>query len=941
MRRLVWGRRSISGKVALAFMVTGAVTALVALGSVWAARRSGELATKAYSETVTATSYARAVASDFGGMRVEAEHGLHAVPAVRERAAKLVEAFHASFLRDLGTAAVSSDDPDVAKTATDLRATEAAWLAAARSSSAGHDLSEAMEEKAHEVEKGIDWLSYLVARKASVNRDDARATVASGMVIALSSAAAALLICAVTSVLIGRGLTGPLSVNVRFAEEVAGGVYDAQAPRPSNDEFGDLTRSVTTMRDKLVDALRYQEVSGKLSQARVGLALEGAAEGVLVVAGDGTVQVANGALLSLLGDAARGFAAGSDVRLLELAVRAGGGDGATLLSDASAPGEDNFERRLAGGRCVRVSRRRTEEGALVAVLADVSEERRQRDALAAAKEDLDGALANMSQGLAVFGPDGVLRLSNNRIHELTRTVGLRSSEAITHAAFAEAAARAFGADDQAAARFAAVEAAWCRRRRATTRIVAGDNLSMSVAHAGMPDGGFIITVEDVTRQKASEGRIQFLAEHDGLTGLPNRTLMRAKVGEALARARRGRGFAYLALDLDHFKSVNDSMGHAAGDDLLMQVADRLRACVRDTDVAARLGGDEFAVLQSDVDSGDDQATMTLARRIIASLEAPYVIMGRDATIGVSIGIASAPKDGSTEGEIAMAADQALYQSKDEGRGTFTLFTSTMLEGVRRRSEVEAELRLALAAGQIELHYQPLLDAASMRIGGFEALMRWRHPRLGSVSPAEFIPIAEETGLITELGAWAVREACRDAVGWSDDAYVAVNVSAVQMGDPQFPSVVLDALTATGLSAPRLELEITESSLVKDPAKMTAIMQSFRKKGVSFALDDFGTGWSSLSTLHAFPFTRIKIDRSFVNDLETGRGAEQIIRAVTLLARTLSMKVTAEGVETRRQLAFLEEAGADVIQGWLVGRPVPGREVPVVLEQHNKIASVAA
>ena len=940
-RRLFRGRRSIRGKVALAFMVTGAVTALVALGSVWASRRSGEIAAKAYSETVTATSFARAVASDFGGMRVEAEHGLHAAPAGRDHAAKLVDALHASFLRDLGTATVSSGDPEVAKTATSLRTTEAAWLAAMRTAGVGHDVSEAIEDKAHEVEKGIDWLSYLVAQKASVNRDDARATVASGMTFALASSAAALLICALTSVLIGKSLTGPLRTNVRFAEEVADGVYDAQAPRPSNDEFGDLTRSMTTMRDKLVDALRFQEVSGKLSQERVGLALEGAAEGVLVVAGDGTVQVANRSLLSLLGASAQGFAAGSDFALLKAKVQAAGGDGATVLSDASDEGEAHFERRLAGGRCVRVSRRHTDEGALVAVLADVSDERRQRDALASAKEDLDGALANMSQGLAVFGPDGVLRLSNDRFHALTRTFGRTSETGVTHAALAEAAARSYGADDRAAARFAAFEAARCKRRQATTRTVAGEGISMAVAHARMPDGGFIITLEDVTHQKAAESRIQFLADHDGLTSLPNRLMMRAKVDEALARARRGRGFAYLALDLDHFKSVNDSMGHAAGDDLLVQVADRLQGCLRGTDVAARLGGDEFAVLQPDIDAEDDAATTALARRIIAALDAPYVVSGRDINIGVSIGIALAPKDGSTEGEIAMAADQALYQSKKDGRGTWTLFTQEMQERVRRRGDLGADLRVALSSGQIELHYQPLLDCQSMRIGGFEALMRWRHPSLGMVSPAEFIPIAEEEGVIIELGAWAMREACREAVGWGDEPYVAVNVSAVQLCDPLFQSTVLDALATTGLPAARLELEITESSLVKDPAKTTAIMQSIRKKGVSFALDDFGTGWSSLSMLHAFPFTRIKVDRSFVNDLETGRGAEQIIRAVTLLAKTLSMKVTAEGVETRRQLAFLEEVGADVIQGWLVGRPVPARDVADILGVHNKMPLAAA
>ncbi len=464
---------------------------------------------------------------------------------------------------------------------------------------------------------------------------------------------------------------------------------------------------------------------------------------------------------------------------------------------------------------------------------------------------------------------------------------------------------------------------------------------MSVAQARMPDQGFILTIEDVTRQKEAESRVQFLADHDALTGLPNRTLMRAKVDDALIGARRGRGFAYHALDLDHFKAVNDTMGHAAGDDLLAQVAGRLRACVRTTGIVGRLGGDEFAILQPDAVGDDGAAAVSLAGRIIAALKTPFVVMGREVTVGASLGIALAPRDGSTEGDIAIAADQALYHSKQDGRGTHTVFVPEMKERVRRRRDLEHDLRSALASGQIELHYQPLLDAASMRIGGFEALMRWRHPRLGMVSPAEFIPIAEDSGVIRELGAWAMREACREASGWADEAYVAVNVSPVQLSDPRFKAIVLDALKKARLPAARLELEITESSLIKDPANTTSVMQDIRALGVGFALDDFGTGYSSLSMLHAFPFTRIKVDRSFVNGLDAGRGAEQIVRAVTLLAKTLAMKVTAEGVETRRQLAFLEELGVDVIQGWLIGRPVGAREVSAILDMHNKTRSTAA
>ena len=937
--RLLPARRTISSKLVLAFMVTGVVTALVALGSVWASRRSGEMAAKVYDETVMATSFARALASDFGSMRAEVEHGFRAGPENRERVAKRVDALHASFSRDLGTAVATSADAEVADTATTLRASETEWLTLSRDAHPGVDAFKLLDRKANEIEQGIDWLSYLVARKASANRDNVQSTMASGMAVAIAFALGAVVVCALTSALIGRSVMGPLKANLRFAEEVADGVYDVEAPHPSNDEFGDLTRAVATMRDRLVQALRAQELSGQLSQDRVATALEAAAEGILIVSGDGMVQIANDPLKRLLGLPA-GPLAGSALSQLEAAARAVGSDRASLLTPPSADdGEvDDGEHQLSDGRWVRVSRRRTGEGALVAILADVSDDRRHRDDLAAAKGILDGALASMSQGLAVFGPDGVLRLSNARFHALTGTDD-RDAAGMTHAAIAAAAARSRGADEREAERIAATEAAWCRRKGATTRTVSGDGFAMSVVHAPMPGGGFILTVEDVTRQKAAESRIHFLANHDGLTGIPNRTMMRIKVEEALARARRGRGgFAFHAINLDRFKEVNDALGHAAGDDLLVKVSERLRACVGDTHVVARLGGDEFAVLQNDGD--DETAAAALARRIIASLAAPYTVMGADVAVGASVGIAVAPENGSTQGEVASAADQALQKSKEDGRGVHTFFAKEMDERARRRRELDIDLRSALASGQLALHYQPLLDAKSMRIGGFEALMRWHHPERGMISPAEFIPIAEETGLIREMGSWAVETACREALGWAGDAYVSVNVSAVQLRDPRFSSTVVDTLAKTGLQASRLELEITESSLIKDPARTAEVMNGLRSSGLKLALDDFGTGWSSLSSLHAFPFTRIKVDRSFVSDLGAGRGAEQIVKAVVLLGRTLSMQVTAEGVETRPQLAFLEEVGADVIQGWLVGRPVPATQVPGLLALHNKLPSAA-
>jgi diguanylate cyclase (GGDEF)-like protein len=424
-------------------------------------------------------------------------------------------------------------------------------------------------------------------------------------------------------------------------------------------------------------------------------------------------------------------------------------------------------------------------------------------------------------------------------------------------------------------------------------------------------------------------RIAHLAHFDALTDLPNRVLFRRELQEALARARRAdEETAVLCIDLDHFKTVNDTLGHPVGDALLQAVADRLRHCVREGDSVARLGGDEFAVVQAgpNLPAGAGE----LADRVVAAMAEPFVIQGHQVVIGASVGIAIAPTDAHQPDELLKKADMALYRVKAEGRGGFHFFEKAMDERLQARRTLELDLRHAVAAGEFELHFQPLMNLATGRVGCCEALLRWASPQRGLVSPADFIPLAEEIGLIVPLGEWVLREACRQAAEWPSHVRVAVNISPAQFRSRNLLGVVMSALAASGLEAERLELEITESVLLQDNAANLAVLHSLRDVGVRISMDDFGTGYSSLSYLRSFPFDKIKIDQSFVRDLPTDPDAMAIVRAVTGLGASLGMSTTAEGVETADQLEELKRQGCDEIQGYLISRPVPAAQIAYLL-----------
>jgi len=452
----------------------------------------------------------------------------------------------------------------------------------------------------------------------------------------------------------------------------------------------------------------------------------------------------------------------------------------------------------------------------------------------------------------------------------------------------------------------------------------GGDRVVSIVNTPIPGGGWLATHEDITdRQKAQE-QIAHMARHDALTDLPNRVLLRERLEQELKRVKRGECLAMLCLDLDHFKSVNDTLGHPIGDTLLKLVADRLRGCTREPDTIARLGGDEFAIIMTQLQQPSDAAA--LAKRIRDSIMRPYQIDGHQIISDISIGISIAPIDGTEPDRLMKNADLALYGAKSEGRGTYRFFEQEMDTRMKARRDLEMDLRNALANNQLELYYQPLVNLQTNEISAFEALLRWNHPNRGMISPADFIPIAEETGLIIPIGDWVVVTACEQAVNWPDHVKVAVNLSPAQLKSRNLVKVVTTALADSGMAANRLQLEITESLLMQNTFSTLATLHELRKLGVQIAMDDFGTGYSSLSYLRSFPFDKIKIDRSFIQDLSNGAEPLAIVNAVAGLAKCLNMVSTAEGVETQQQFDALQSVGCTEMQGYLFSKARPAGEI---------------
>jgi diguanylate cyclase (GGDEF)-like protein len=465
-----------------------------------------------------------------------------------------------------------------------------------------------------------------------------------------------------------------------------------------------------------------------------------------------------------------------------------------------------------------------------------------------------------------------------------------------------------------------------------------DGRIIAISQQPMPDGGWVAVHEDVTERRRAEAKIAYLARHDTVTGLPNRVKFREHLEQNFANLREEQKFAVLCLDLDHFKQVNDTLGHPVGDQLLKHVAERLHSCIQDTDLVARIGGDEFAIVQTAVERPEKSSQ--LANRIVDAISAPFDVDGKYIVIGTSIGIAVAPDDGIDPDQLLKNADMALYLAKTDGRGRHRFFELEMDRRLQSRRTLELDLRSAIVHGEFELHYQPILNLQSNEVSGFEALIRWNNPVRGQILPSQFIPLAEETGLILPIGEWVLRTACAQAAAWSKPVSVAVNLSPAQFKSQDLVQLVLNALASSGLEPARLELEITESVLLQNEASTRAILHKLRALGVRIAMDDFGTGYSSLAYLRSFPFDKIKIDRSFVRDMTRSEECAAIVRAVADLARSLNIITVVEGIETSNQLEMARSEGCDEGQGYLFGRPVPAAEARRILGSEKRIASAA-
>jgi diguanylate cyclase (GGDEF)-like protein len=530
------------------------------------------------------------------------------------------------------------------------------------------------------------------------------------------------------------------------------------------------------------------------------------------------------------------------------------------------------------------------------------------------------ALNNMDQGLVMVNSTGKIIICNDRylaMYGIPRSLLTPQCSLVELIRYRKAA----GALPESVEQYCSqILARIALNQPTSTYLQTSDGRTIHIVERPMPDGGWVVTHEDVSHRQRADDQIVYMAHHDSLTGLANRVLFRQRLEEVLKWIGRGEGLAVLYLDLDNFKNINDTLGHRVGDSLLRAVAGRLRKCVRESDLVARLGGDEFAIIQTRI--VDPVDVERFARRLREAIIAPYQLDDNHVVADASIGIAFAPNDGSDPDQLLKNADLALYEAKSDGRGTHRFFEAAMQERVTARRGLEIDLRKAMAEGQFKLYYQPIISLVEDEVVACEALLRWHQPGRGTIYPSEFIPIAEETGLIVKLGEWVIRTACAEAMNWPSHIKVSVNVSPKQFSHSDLFRVVSEAVEVTGISADRLEIEITESLLMQDSGLILATLGRLHDLGVRIAMDDFGTGYSSLGFIRNFPFSRIKIDRSFIADLSDECASAAIVRAISDLAGNLGIHTTAEGVETREQQRIVRTLGCTEMQGYLFSHPKP-------------------
>jgi diguanylate cyclase (GGDEF)-like protein len=555
---------------------------------------------------------------------------------------------------------------------------------------------------------------------------------------------------------------------------------------------------------------------------------------------------------------------------------------------------------------------------------DVSALVKAESALAEQNDRFDAAFKNIPHGVCMFDDKGQLVLCNEayaRLYSLPPALAVRGASLQNILEYRNG--LGVGPAEMNTYFDVIEDAAWAGKA-SSRRIPLADGRIIRITHNPILSGGYVAMHEDMTQAASAEERIRFLATHDVLTGLPNRRELRERAAAALGRLGAGETLCVYYIDLDDFKSVNDSHGSDIGDLLLMAIAGRLQPHLESDDLLFRIGGDEFAVLQGP--GADLSSYEAVAQQLVFALSQPFHLAGGSFHLSAVLGAAVAPAHGTEVGDLLRNADTALYAAKADGRGILRFFEPRLDELRQAKRALESDLRRALGNDEFELHYQPQVDATSARLMGYEALIRWRHPRRGMVSPAEFIPFAEELGLIAPIGAWVLRQACMDAALWPSHLRVAVNLSSHQFHGGCLVETVRDALAHASIDPSRLELEITESVLLADNAEILEALKALKNLGAHIALDDFGTAYSSLSYLRSFPVDKIKIDRSFIKDIGAKKDCLAIVRALAALAAALDMTTTAEGVETAEELHWVRECGCSQVQGYYFGRPRPAGQL---------------
>jgi diguanylate cyclase (GGDEF)-like protein/PAS domain S-box-containing protein len=924
--------RTIRGRILVAFIVMTMITGTLAGYAIMGIQDAGVLVRKTYDESLMSINYARAAAADFAAMRAAfARRWIADDPAMRARLDDEVESLSKTLTEDLTIAVQRSQSVRAKHAATSVQRAVNEWkstserLIDATKLDASWDV---LDTYAKKVDEQIDLLINYTAGDGFIYRQIARATVARDIQLNVVGTVIALLLSGVVAWALARRIIRPVAAASNVAECIATGKLDVEIPQGSADELGALLVSMRLMRDNIKTMMDREVAQRRSAQARLADALESSQEGVVVVDAEDRIALANAQAANFLSVPTSLLKPGTPITELRPALETSMVTGSLLMRrDGGHSATGDFQ--LTDGRWLRISQSATRDQGFIVVCSDVTLSKQQEASLRETNLRLDAALDNMSQGLCLFDAENRLEVVNRRFFEIFGLSRDKIQPGVTFKSILALNTARYDQGTKTATQLLAEQAEFVNRHDSGTHYYElSDGRVIASVYSPTSNGGWVATFEDVTERRLAEARIMHMARHDALTDLPNRVLFREKMEQAL---NRGDNLAVLFVDLDRFKAVNDTLGHPVGDALLCAVTQRLQMAVRGADMVARLGGDEFAIIQVDTKPAD---ASELAGRIIEQLSEPFDILGHQVVIGASIGIAIAPTDGKEPDQLLRNADMALYRAKSSGRGSYHFFQPEMDAQMQARHALETDLRKAVTAGEFEMYYQPIVELKGGSITGFEALIRWNHPQRGVITPDTFIPVAEEIGLIGALGDWVLKQACRDAAAWPANLTVAVNLSAVQFRNPSLALSIVAALNMSGLDASRLVLEITETVLLQDDRAILDTLHQIRALGARISMDDFGTGYSSLSYLRSFPFDKIKIDRSFIQELGRKDDCIAIIRAVTRLGDNLGMVTIAEGVETKEQLEILRAEGCTQVQGYLFSPPQPVSEVPRLLKAIN-------